>query len=61
MPQSWSKKKKAEMDERPHEQTPDIDNVCKALLDSIYSDDSHIWRITLVKIWGYEGAIIVKS
>lgn len=58
MPKSWSKKKKIEMDGRPHEQVPDIDNYLKALFDSLYLDDSHIWHVgDLKKLWAYEGSI----
>jgi len=61
MPASWSKKKKTEYDGKPHQQKPDIDNLCKALLDAIYNDDAHIHAITLSKLWAYEGAIEVKK
>ena len=61
MPKSWSKKKQAEMDRQPHRQTPDKDNLEKALLDAIYSDDSHMWDGRVTKIWGTAGHIIVKE
>ena len=57
MPKSWSKAKKAKMDGSPHQQKPDWDNLAKALCDAIYSDDSHIWNITVSKQWAYKGAI----
>lgn len=57
MPKSWSKKKKAEMEHEPHQQKPDLDNLVKAVLDSVYEDDAHIWQLTATKIWAYEGAI----
>jgi Holliday junction resolvase RusA-like endonuclease len=58
MPKSWSKKKKAQMDATPHEQTPDLDNLLKALLDAHMSDDSCISLIgRLEKVWGYQGSI----
>jgi len=60
MPPSWSKKKKHNMCAQPHEQTPDIDNLFKALADAIYKNDSHISDVRLTKLWGYEGAIIIK-
>lgn len=60
MPKSWSKKKKAEYDSKPHEQKPDLDNLCKSLLDAIYEDDSHIHTLNLKKIWGYDGKIIIE-
>jgi Holliday junction resolvase RusA-like endonuclease len=58
MPKSWGKKKKTLMDGQPHQQKPDIDNLCKALLDSLFDDDSHIHHIgSLKKIWAYDGSI----
>ena len=59
MPKSWSKKKKREMSGKPHIQKPDLDNLLKALLDSIYEDDAHIYKITMSKYWGYVGTIQV--
>lgn len=61
MPVSWSEKKKAEMDGKPHKQKPDIDNLCKACLDALFEDDSHIWDIHARKIWGKEPMIIIQQ
>ena len=61
MPSSWSKKKRAAMDGQPHKQTPDRDNIEKALLDSLYSDDSHVWDGRTTKVWGRAGQIIVME
>lgn len=60
MPNSWSAKKKATMNGRPHKQKPDIDNLYKALSDSIYEDDSHISSISIKKRWAYEGGITIE-
>lgn len=57
MPASWSKKKKAEMDGKPHQQKPDLDNLIKALGDALHDDDSGLWDYRASKIWGYEGQI----
>ena len=57
MPVSWSKKKKAEMCGKPHQQKYDLDNLCKALMDALFQDDSHIWKLSIEKIWGYTGEI----
>ncbi len=58
MPKSWSKKKKAEMDGKPHKQRPDIDNMIKSLFDSLYDEDAHIWWVgETKKLWAYEGSI----
>jgi Holliday junction resolvase RusA-like endonuclease len=53
MPQSWSRKKKAHMQYQPHTSKPDIDNLCKALLDSLFRkrEDSHIYDLYIAKFW----------
>lgn len=55
MPKSWSKKKCNEFNGSPHERTPDIDNLVKAFLDSLYSDDCHVYQIFATKYWVEEG------
>ena len=59
MAESWSNKKKIELDGQPHRQKPDIDNLVKAFLDAIFKDDSHVWSIRAEKIWGKNGMICV--
>ena len=59
MPKSWAKKKKAAMEFQPHRQKPDKDNLEKALLDALHTDDSHVWDGRVTKIWGYKGQIVV--
>jgi Holliday junction resolvase RusA-like endonuclease len=61
MPKSWSNKKRLEMDGQPHRQRPDIDNLCKSLLDAIFSDDSHVHSMSLRKIWGVRGEIRIEQ
>ena len=51
MPQSWSKKKKADMNKRPHQQRPDLDNYLKAWKDSVYEEDAVVWRVKASKLW----------
>ena len=60
MPKSWSKKKRLEMDGQPHTQTPDIDNLCKALLDALYASDSGIHELALKKVWSTNGFILFE-
>lgn len=60
MPKSWSKKKKTEYVLTPHRQVPDVDNLCKALLDALFGDDSHVYDIRVSKYWDYEGSIGVE-
>ena len=61
MPKSLSEKKKAALEGKPHTKTPDIDNLCKALMDSIFTNDSFIYDIRISKVWARTGAIeIIK-
>lgn len=60
MPQSWSRKKRAAMLGQPHQSKPDTDNLLKALLDAIYSDDQHIYHADALKFWGEAGEVIIE-
>jgi len=60
MPRSWSKKKKAQMDGKPHQQTPDADNIFKALGDAVHKEDCIIWDVRITKLWGHEGSIRIE-
>ena len=46
---------------KPHQQTPDLDNLVKGLADSVYDEDSGIYDFRATKLWGREGAIILKE
>lgn len=60
MPESWAKKKVGCLTGQPHTQTPDLDNLLKALLDSVYGQDKGIHTIAkLSKIWGAKGRIVI--
>ena len=61
MPSSWSGKKKMKMAMEPHQQTPDLDNLVKALLDAVLSNDAHVYSITAVKTWGHVGSIVIED
>lgn len=61
MPASWSKKKRAELNGRPHQQKPDVDNLTKSLLDALFEDDAHIWDVRVSKSWGETGRIIIEE
>ena len=61
MPKSWSKKKRAEMLDQYHTQTPDLDNLLKAIMDATNKRDEHISHFAaLKKVWGETGKIIIK-
>jgi len=57
MPKSWSKKKQAEMNGKPHQQTPDIDNLVKSLFDAVVDNDSYIYSFRATKRWAKYGSI----
>lgn len=58
MPDSWSKKKKEEMNNKPHQQTPDGDNLIKAIFDCLCDQDNFIWKVSYEKRWGHKGKVI---
>lgn len=59
MPESWSEKKKKAMDDKPHQQRPDIDNLSKAFMDAMAKEDSHVWSLNARKRWGRVAKIIL--
>lgn len=59
MPPSWSRKKRAEMNGKPHQQKPDRDNLEKALLDAVFDEDCRVWDGRTTKLWGETGQIII--
>lgn len=59
MPKSWSQKKKDKMRHKSHQSRPDVDNLHKAFLDSIFKEDSHIWDGRVSKVWGDAGKIVL--
>ena len=61
MPKSWSKKRKDEMNGKPHQKRPDKDNLEKALLDSIFEEDCMIWDSRVSKVWGESGSIEIRE
>lgn len=59
MPDSWSKKKKAAHLGALHHQRPDIDNICKAVMDSFGLEDGHVASLRVMKRWAEKGRIIL--
>ena len=59
MPKSWSKKKKDKMVGKFHQQRPDLDNLEKSILDSIFDEDSHIADLRCTKVWSVDGRIVI--
>lgn len=61
MPQSYSNKKKKELEGKSHDKKPDLDNLIKAFQDCLCESDSHIYKYNNVqKIWGSKGKIIIE-
>ena len=50
-PKSYSKKKVREILGSGHTVKPDWDNLAKALQDALCKEDSHIYRVTVTKVW----------
>ena len=62
MPKSWSERKKQSMLGKPHQQRPDLDNYLKAWKDSVFEEDSVVWKVYAYKRWAIgAGHIRVKS
>jgi Holliday junction resolvase RusA-like endonuclease len=51
IPESWSQKKKDAQRGQLHLQTPDRDNIDKAILDALFKQDSAIATGTITKRW----------
>lgn len=60
MPNSWNEKKKSAWEYTPHQQTPDIDNLVKGLLDAVLEDDSKVWQVLAVKRWSKNPRIEIE-
>lgn len=60
MPASWSKKKKAAMNGQPHRQRPDGDNLAKGAMDSLWDEDSGIWKLDVEKRWSTAGKVTLR-
>ena len=63
MPKSWSKKRKAESEGKPHQSRPDLDNLVKAAFDAARyatGGDHTVWCFSAKKIWSVEGAVEIR-
>ncbi len=61
MPKSWKKSKKLLMNGKPHQQTPDLDNLLKSLMDAVYGQDCTVYDVRITKLWGISGSISILS
>lgn len=64
IPESISKKKREELNNTPHTKKPDIDNLVKAVLDSLnkvaFKDDSQIFKLYCLKKYSYDPKTVVN-
>lgn len=51
IPKSWTKSKRNNMHLQYHMNRSDLDNLCKALFDSLMSEDKHIAHFEAAKFW----------
>jgi Holliday junction resolvase RusA-like endonuclease len=58
MPDGWSKKRRESFLGHPHQQKPDLDNLCKSVQDCLKVNDAVIYEIEAQKLWWNEGKII---
>lgn len=56
---SWSEKKRERHYWQPHRQRPDLDNMVKALLDGLFSEDSHAWCFGAAKVWSPVAGFVI--
>lgn len=63
MPKSWSKKKRAAMNGKPHTARPDIDNLVKALMDGMIclKDDCTVYAVRADKKYGERGEVRIVA
>ena len=60
MPKSWSVKKRNKYNGTYHQSKPDLDNLCKAVMDSMLTEDMQVYRINMTKYWSEEDYIIIR-
>lgn len=61
MPKSWSKKKRDLMKGQAHQETPDLDNLLKAVNDALLPQDKIIYRVEASKWWAEIGKIVIQT
>lgn len=61
MPDSWSKWRRNDLDGKPHQQKPDLDNLVKSINDCLRTKDESIYWIEASKFWSTQGKIIITS
>lgn len=59
IPKSYSKKVTADYECMQHQKTPDIDNLIKALLDAVKTEDKQVSSIHAYKVWSSKPGFFV--
>lgn len=59
MPTSWPQHQIDGQRLQPHRSKPDRDNLEKAFLDSVFTNDAAIWNGQTTKLWWDFGAIVI--
>jgi len=50
-PKSYRPSRRAMLKGRPHQQKPDLDNLVKSLMDSLFDEDCKIFSLSAMKLW----------
>lgn len=59
IPKSWTKKKRAEMEDQLCVTKPDADNLLKIIMDAVFEDDACVALCSCVKLWSSEPRVCV--
>lgn len=46
---------------KPHQETPDLDNLLKAVNDALLEQDKIIYQICATKLWADIGEIVIMN
>lgn len=61
-PKRINKTKRAQLLGQPHLQKPDVDNLLKAIMDTLKTEDQTVWHVDARKVWATgEGFISIEE
>ena len=60
MPRSWSRRKRQLMQGTPHRSRPDVDNMAKAVMDALWTEDGAVAELAARKRWSATGEVRVR-
>lgn len=61
MPRSWTITKRESLRGEPHRQKPDTDNLVKALMDALLSEDKAVYVVMAEKRWADTGSVHIVT